>query len=1109
MVDIEAWLRELGLERYADAFRANEIDHLILPILTVDDLSDIGVKIVGHRREILNAAEALQHQPTSATTKAILHEQHNAETPSPSKVPDAERRHLTLMFVDLVGSTALSSRLDPEEMSQLIRDYQNAVAGEVMRFRGHVAKFLGDGVLVYFGFPAAHEDDAERSVRAAMSIIEALERVDTREGLELQARIGIATGLVVVGDLIGQGVAEEAAVVGETPDLAARLQGVAESGQILVSAATRHLLGEQFLFDDFGVRRLKGLDQPVQVHLLRGKRVVEGCFVASQSGRLGKMAGRDQELALLIARWRQAKAGEGQCVLLIGEAGIGKSRIIQALIDEIAVDQPIKLFYQCSPHHRDSAFYPAIRQLARAADLRSEDSSTRKLDKLEKLLRQAVNDIDESAPLIAALLGIHDESRYGKIDLSPQKQRVRTLQVLIDQLIGLAHRSPSLLIVEDAHWIDPSTLQLIEQTIDAIAASPVLVLVTTRPVDQVDLRGHANVTSLSLNRLPKQHAMAVVQRLLGGMSLPQDVLDDIVAKTDGVPLFVEEVAKAVVEEGLLSAKIPASLHDSLMARLDRIPDARQVAQIAAVIGREFDFKLLCRVSTAKEDELSSALARLTEAELVFCRGAPPDASYSFKHALVRDAAYESLLHTKRRALHAQIADALIHTDGSMGRTDEVLAYHLASAERYEAAIRTRTVAAERASGQAAYLEALALVDAAADLLAKIEVKDRQLELEFSLELLRAEIRQVLEGPSKAAYASYERVLDLARQAGDQRGEFLGVWGLYFLDEQSFNLPSASKRANELAILADASGDPDQQLQANHANWGAAFYRGDLPGFRKHALAGLEHYDSGRHYPAMLRFGGHDAGCCARFHLAQADCLQGYPDTAVKKSAEAIESARELGHLWTLSITLHAEAIMRQLIDDVDGVERANAEFGDVADHHGLARFIAIAPIMNGWIRVCRGDDRSAIKRMQEGMEALRSTGGLLRLSYYWGLIADAQRRAGDVDAALDSCDHGIRFAETRGESWYLPELHRLKGTILIDGSDADEGVRHLKLALDLAGKMSTRWFELRTAASLAAHLVNHNERQEAKDLLQPIYSWFTEGANTPNLKSAKALLQMP
>lgn len=973
-MNIETWLRELGLDRYADAFRANEIDHTILPTLTAEDLSDIGVTIVGHRRKILNAAALLQDEQASE---------------SPTTALEAERRHLTLMFVDLVGSTAISGRLDPEDLRKLMRRFQNAVAGEVTRFRGHVAKFLGDGVLAYFGFPRANEDDAERSVRTALSIMEALTRIETPQEIPLQARIGIATGLVVVGDLIGEGPAQEPAVIGETPNLAARLQAEAKPGQILISTATRQLLGHVFAFDDLGSRKLKGIKEPVQIHAVSAERIVESRFAARHAGEPGRMAGRDQELALILERWRQTLAGEGQCVRLIGEAGIGKSRIAQAFIDAVADDAPIRLSYQCSPHHRDSALYPAIRQLILAADFAPGDDPKDKLDKLETLLELEEGWSSENAPLIAALLGIYDDKRYGKLDLSPQQQRMRTLHAFVGQLLGLARQRSVLLLIEDAHWIDPTTLELIEQSIDAIVQAPVLILVTTRPDDQVELRGHPNVTSLALNRLSQQAATSMIQQLLGGMDVPQSIIVEIVAKTDGVPLFVEEVAKAVVEEGVLGAEVPASLQDSLMARLDRIPDARRFAQTAAVIGREFDFRLLQRLSKAEDAELKKALSGLVDAELVFCRGTPPDASYTFKHTLVRDAAYESLLRERRKNLHGVIADLLRESQETLDPADETLAQHLALAERFEAAIETRIAAAERARDQSAYKEALGLIGNAASLLPQIAGGGVKSELDIQLELLRAEVIQALHGPSEAAFGAYRRVEDLTHQAGDHRREFVGAWGLWFLNLQSMDLPNATRQTERLTALARISEDRDYQLQASHAKWTTAFYKGDIVAASEHARVGCERYDPERHYPSMLRFGSHDTGCCARYHMSKSSCILGFPETSVKFAREAMKLAHDIGHAGSLVIALNMDAIVRQMMGDLDGLKRASADFSILAERHGMSRFAAAAPIIEGWIAVCEGGGSSALAQMQHGIATLVDSDSLMRVSYFFGILAEA------------------------------------------------------------------------------------------------------------------------
>ena len=583
----------------------------------------------------------------------------------------AERRHLTVMFCDLVGSTALATRLDPEEMRDILRSYQNAVAGEVARFDGHLAKFMGDGVLAYFGWPRAHEDDAERAVRASLAAVEAVSRLQTPAGGALAARVGIATGLVVVGDLVGDGGAQEEAVVGETPNLAARLQGVAEPGAVVISEATRRLLGDLFELDDLGPQDLRGIERPCRAFRVLREDEAESRFDARQRRALLPMIGRDQELALLLERWRQAVAGEGQFLLLSGEAGIGKSRITRALRDTLASEPHIRIRWQCSPYHTGSALFPATQHFTSAAGFTDEDTVGQKLDKLEALLDQAVDNVAEVAPLLAKMLSLPAD-RYGPLDLTPQQLRTRTLQALLGQLLGLARQRPVLLILEDMHWIDPTTLELLQLAVDAIGAARVLVLATTRPLALPGFGSHSHVTRLTLKRLGREPTSAIIKGLTGGKALPEEVMRQIILRTDGMPLFVEELTKSVLESGLLQETndafvltgtlpplaIPASLHDSLMARLDRLAPIKEVAQTAAAIGREFSHALLSAVSPLTERELQAALGGLIEAELIYRRGVPPEATYVFKHALVRDAAHESLLKSTRQLLHARIVEVL-------------------------------------------------------------------------------------------------------------------------------------------------------------------------------------------------------------------------------------------------------------------------------------------------------------------------------------------------------------------------------------------------------------------------------------------------------------------
>ena len=871
--DVGNWLRDLGLERYTAAFRDNEIDLELLATLTADDLKEMGVAVVGHRRRLLNAIAELD----------------SVQPQSPKIAVDAERRQLTVMFVDLVGSTALSGALDPEALREVILAYQNAVAGEAARFAGHVAKFMGDGVLVYFGWPQAHEDDAERAVRAGLAMVHATGALRTPDGEPLAVRLGIATGLVVVGDLIGQGAAQEEAVVGETPNLAARLQTEAAPGQVVVSQATRELLGDHFDLADLGARALKGMAGPVQAFAVVGERALESRFAAR--GGVLPLVGREQELALLLERWRQAVAGEGQMVLLSGEAGIGKSRITRAMIDALA-DQPhTRVSYQCSPYHGDSALYPMIQQLGLAAGFLADEGSAAKLDKLEALLAQSSDDVPQVAPLIAALLGLEGEARYGPLALGPEQQRARTLQALVGQLTGLARRRPVLFVLEDAHWIDPTTLELVELCLERIAGARVLLLATARPSFDHGFGGHPIVTRLALNRLGRAQTTAIIERLSGGKTLPEALLAEIAAKTDGVPLFVEELTKAVLESG--ETGIPASLHDSLMARLDRIPDVKAVAQIAATIGRTFDYPLLAAIAGRSEPELLTCLDKLGEAELVFCRGRPPEARYSFKHALVRDAAYESLLKSRRQELHAKIAEVL---EAAMPETPpELLAQHYGAAGQARAAAEKWLLAGDHSARRAANREAVAQLHRGLELIERIDEGPERWRLELDLVMTLSGCLRTLKGwMDEETVEAVFRARRLSDQlAGAPERGVIGL-GEYTVRLLRCELDEAVEVGRELLRLAQPEGSAVAPYLGHRAVGIALFHQGHLKQALDHLDSGIACYDPTLERDTVHRI-GYFSGVALHAYQAHVRWHFGRTDESLESLERAIALAIEERH----------------------------------------------------------------------------------------------------------------------------------------------------------------------------------------------------------------------
>ena len=716
MEQIADWLEKLGLGQYAQTFAENGIDISVLRDLTDQDLKDIGV-LLGHRRKILRAIGEVSSAAPLTTQPAVGTERKPEDT--------AERRQVTVLFSDLVGSTALSARMDPEDLREVIAAYHKCAAETVRRFGGFVSQYLGDGVLVYFGYPQAHEDDAERAVWAGLQLIEAVAGLKT--GASLQARIGIATGLVVVGDMTDAGGSWERGIIGETPNLAARLQGIAEPNQVIIAESSRQLLGDLFELRHLGARDLKGIPEPVQAWAVLRASSVASRFEAMHAAGLTSLVGREDEIELLLRRWVKAKTGEGQVVLLSGEAGIGKSRLIAALSERIATEPHTSLRYFCSPQHTDSALYPIIGQMERAAGLAYNDTVQTKLDKLDALLGQTSTS-KEDASLFAEMLSLPNDGRYPALQLTPEQRRQRTLEALVTQVDVLAHQRPVLMIFEDAHWTDPTSLEAFGRAVNRIATRRVLLFVTFRPELDLPWTGRPHVTALTINRLTEREVSLMIDGVLGNKALPANIRQDIIERTDGIPLFVEEITKAVMEAESHSAaertiaaipfpalEVPASLHASLMARLDRLGPAKEVAQVGAAIGRQFSHALLAAAARKPEAQLNSALDGLLSAGLLFRQGLPPEATYLFKHALVQDAALSTLLREPRRALHARIAETLeSQFPDIVERQPELLARHCTEAGLIEKAAHLRGKAGQRSLDKSALLEAIERITRALD-----------------------------------------------------------------------------------------------------------------------------------------------------------------------------------------------------------------------------------------------------------------------------------------------------------------------------------------------------------------------------------------------------------
>ena len=1108
-MDVAAWLKSLGLERYAPAFRDNEIDWDALPKLSAEDLKDLGVVLGGHRRKLLDAIAALGTALPAATVTAPSRDARASA--------DAERRQLTVMFCDLVGSTALSTRHDPEDLRELIGDYHRAVADTVGRLDGFVAKYMGDGVLIYFGYPQAHEDDAERAVRSGLAVIEAVGKLPGRE--DLSVRLGIATGLAVVGDLIGEGAAQERGVVGETPNLAARLQALAAPNALVIGEATRRQIGGLFDLEDLGAQQLAGFTDPQRAWRVLGESGEVSRFEALRSGET-PLVGREEEVELLVRRWQQAKSGEGRVVLISGEPGIGKSRLTAALSEHIETEPHTRLRYFCSPHHQDSALYPFIAQLERAAGFARDDAAEARLGKLRALLAPD----DDDFALLSELLSL--PSSAAELNLSPQRKREKLFEALLNQLAALARQQSVLMVFEDAHWIDPTTHELLDLTVDRVRHLPVLLVITFRPEFQPPWGGRSQVASVALNRLGERDGEALVKKLAGNAALAADIVADIVERTDGVPLFVEELTKAVlesVEQGdriaavlattsLAALSVPATLQASLMARLDRLgPTAKEIAQIGAVLGREFGYELIEPVAQRSAAELQAALDQLGEAGLLFCRGTPPHSSYLFKHALVQDAAYSTLLRGRRRELHARVADTLERArviDRAAVRP-EILAYHLAQTASTDRAVAYLREAAQVAAERWANAEAVQHLSRARELSSRLDdgPAKRKLELAILLELGPMLLR--VEGFVSASVEEVYRLAQgLCAEGDDAEQRFAASWGLWLVAQHQSRLDHARQLAEELIGLGEASQDPGLLLQAHHSAWTTLFALGDDCTALRHAEEGINLYNIHEHRTHSSRYGGHDPGVCARMIGGLAAWSAGFPDRAGVLSAEAIGLGRTLGDPFSCAMALSFGSSVAMMRREPEIVEERCTALQRLLDEYqlGLGYFGSTAKILRGWAAGVTGRPDKGCELANEGLSETRRSGSA-RFSFQLGIMAEVLHLAGDFPAALEVIEEAIQVAEETGERRWLPRLLHDKAHSLMAAtggvSAAEDALKNSVLA---ARQQQARSAELRAATSLARLWRDQGKREEGRDLLSPVYGWFTEGFDTADLKEAKTLL---
>jgi len=1039
---------------------------------------------------------------------------------APTPHADAERRQVNAMLCELVGIAGRADGTDLEDRLEAIGAFQHCVSDVVRRHGGFIASHLGNTALVLFGYPAAHEDDAEQAVRAALELRAAVRTLRQGADATMRCRVGIATGMVIIGDVSGVGEDRRHEIIGNTPDLAARLQLSVQPDTVAIEAATRRLIGDLFDCRDLDTIETSVGAEPLRRWQVAGERVVESRFEALRGSALSPLIGRDEEVDLLLRRWARAKTGNGQVVLISGEAGIGKSRIVAALAQRLQAEPYLRLRYFCSPHYQDSALSPFIDQLGRAAGFARDDPPATRLEKLEAVLARA-EPSDEDVALLADLLSLPRAERHPLPDLSPQRKKERTLEALIRQFEGMARRQPVMTVFEDAHWIDPTSRELIDLTVERLRTLPVLLVVTFRPEFQAPWTGQPQVTVLSLNRLDRRDRIALVEQIAGGKALPDEVVAQIADRTDGVPLFVEELTKSVLESGLLREEadrylldgalpllaIPTTLHASLTARLDRSASLRVVAQIGAAIGRDFTYELLSAVSRIPENELQVALARLVASELVFQRSMPPDAVYSFKHALVQDAAHGSLLRNTRQQLHAQIAEALeTHSPELMESQPELFAQHYAEAGLIEKCVAYWVKAGHRSAARSAMAEAATQFQKGLDQLAlqpgRPERQRQELEI---LSALGAVLIAVKGQAAPETGHAYARARALWERLGSP-SEFLQIpfgQSRYHMGRGELGL--ALRLDEGLLRLSRQRNDPAGLVLGHYSSGRNLMSAGNFASSRSHLEEVLALYDPISHRPLARQAGSHPH-LHSQAVLGIALLCLGFPDQALARSDASIAGARMLAHPPSLAVSLSFAARLLLLSGGNAVLSERADELVAVATEQSFPYYRALGTICLGWVQVENGDVAGGISVLRGGLAAYRVTGAVTWMPHFVGLLARACEIAGRIEEAVILLDDALRIVERTEERWFAAELNRHKGQLLLRQGHIEAAEKLYHNALSIAREQGAKLWELRAAMSLARLRRDQGRHTEPRNLLAPVYGWFTEGFGTPDLKEAKALL---
>jgi predicted ATPase/class 3 adenylate cyclase len=1049
-----------------------------------------------------------------------------ADTVPVTPSANGERRHLTVLFCDLVGSTEIAAQLDPEEWREVVASYHRATAEAIARYGGNVGKYLGDGLMAYFGWPTAHDNDAERAARSGLAILEAVLKLNHDASRpKLAARVGIDSGSVVVG----AGANNDADVFGETPNIAARVQALAAPGSVLITAATHRLLSGLFVVEERGLQKLKGVANPVGLYRLERATGVRGRLAAARG--LTPFVGRAEELRLLLSRWEQTLDGEGQLVLVVGEAGIGKSRLVAEFHDHIRDTPHIWIESAGEQLFENTPFQALSEMLSRWLELEDATNLDEQYDRIERALVSARLKVAEVAPLIADLLQLPVDARYPRSTLTAEQKRRRLLAALSDWVLAAGTVQPLTMMVEDLHWLDPSTLELLQILAEQSATSRLMLLCTARPEFRAPWPMHTHHNQITLNRLSSRNVREMVALVAARNSLASKNVEAVVERAVGVPLFVEELTGAVLESGnagTTSHEIPATLHDSLMARLDRLGPAKEVIQIGAVIGGEFSYGLLHAVDPISDEELQSCIRRASDAELVYVRGIPPDATYQFKHALIRDAAYEALLKTRRKELHLRIAQVLVEQFPERVKSaPELLARHYTEAGRVEQAASYLEQAGRGAAQRSANAEAITHLTKALQLLRTLPDTPTRARQELTIHLGLGVVLIATKGfAASEVESTYARARELCQQIGETEQLFpvlYGLWGFYLVGGQ---LRIAREIAEQLLIVAQGEQDASLLLQAHYTLGVTLFSLGELQPALKHIERCSSLYDPREHHSLAFKYGSFDTGVATLSFKALILWLLGYPDQALKKIQETLVLAHELGHPFSLAQALVWTTWFHQYRrDDMAAREQAETVIR-LSTEQGFSIWLAIASIFYGWALSMQGQRTEGIARLQRGLANFRATGAEADLPRFLALLAEAYCKIDQKDDALSALADALAQAEKTENRNYQAELYRLKGTLIAQtgvpvdrsqeptislprsSSQAEaEAEECFHRAIDVARRQAAKSLELRAVTRLARLWQQQGKREEARNRLAEIYDWFTEGFDTPDLKEAKALLE--